>query len=47
MKYVVNLETGKEYEVVYFKHNNDQVLAEYVDGMVSTGNYEVIEKEEV
>ena len=32
MKYVVNLETGKEYEMVYFKlMNNDQVLAEYVE----------------
>ncbi len=46
MKYVVNLETGKEYEMVYFKYNNDQVLAEYVDDMVSTGKYELIEKED-
>ena len=46
MKYVRNLETGKEYEMVYFKHNNNQVLAEYVDGMVATGKYELIEKED-
>lgn len=46
MKYVVNLETGKEYEMVYFKHNNDQVLAENVDEMLATGKYELIERED-
>ena len=46
MKLLRNIETSKEYEVVYFKHNNDQVLAEYVDEMVTTGLYEEVEKED-
>ena len=46
MKYVVNLNTGKEYEMVYFKSNNDQILAEHVSELVATGNYELIERED-
>lgn len=46
MKKVVNKETGKEYEMVYFKFNNDQILAEHVSQLVATGKYELIEIEE-
>ena len=47
MKYLLNTNTGTEREIVYFKHNNNQILAEHVDELVATGNYKIIEKEEV
>ena len=37
-----NLETGKEMEIVYFKNNNGEVLAEYVSEKLKTGKYELI-----
>ena len=46
MEYIVNNNTGKEYEVVYFKFNNDQVLAEHTSAMVASGDYSIIEKDE-
>jgi len=46
MKYLLNTETGSEREIVYFKHNNNQILAEHVDELVETGNYIIIEKED-
>ena len=46
MNVIINNETGKEREVVYFKHNNNQVLAEYVNTMVATGKYRVEDRED-
>ena len=46
MKYLLNLETGSEREIVYFKHNNQQILAEHVDELVAKGTYKIIEKED-
>ena len=47
MQYLVNIETGYEREIVYFKHNNQQILTEHVDGALATGNYRVEEREEL
>ena len=46
MKYLKNIETGKVLDVVYFKRNNGEVLAEYADRLIATGNYVEHVKEE-
>ena len=46
MQYLLNKKTGSQREVVYFKSENNQILAEHVSELVATGNYELIENED-
>ena len=48
MKILLNKTTGGQREIVYFRTDDDnsQIHAEFVDELVATGKYEIIEKED-
>ena len=43
---LINTETGTISEVVYFKQNNGEVLAENVNEVLASGNFEILIEED-